>query len=560
MSTPSAPDDDLLLAALEAAEQGAPLSAEAQARLKADPAFAAEFNALKDVSALMRQDAAWGADSGTDAPPPHLMNAILQAEVAARPDAIRQAIIAKDSPLGPARAWWQRLSSFVVGGGVVVGAAAAILITVQRAPEAAPAAVALQAPQTELPTNGLKDGSAKKLDAATGQATGGLAETTTDNAPKTAADKAAVAAPSDDAEAAAAKAEASLGGDIADAALLAKGNRADIASGSAGGGGRGVAEEKARTKSARRERDGDDFTFGSGNADELGAAFDDDLTPPPPPAAEEAEPVATPSPQPTTAPTASAPMAPAPEPAPSQDALALEDRAAPKRPARVISADESRRAFLERQRQVADLKAEAKKKVLESSKEKAKSSSGVASKSASGSSGGYGPGDVSPDAIREQMARERQLQEANTLLLTAERELGFARFAGALDFASRAEAIAGGGLGLAPASTQVRAYAGMGRFADAARLASRLLNGSPADLQLVDGMLAGATAAENIGDFRLAERLLQRAAGTDNPDVARRQTAQKRLEALRGNANMAPAKRAAEKSAKEPAAAAVDHK
>jgi hypothetical protein len=124
------------------------------------------------------------------------------------------------------------------------------------------------------------------------------------------------------------------------------------------------------------------------------------------------------------------------------------------------------------------------------------------------------------------------------MLVTAERELSMKRFDSAVDLAMRAEAIAGSGLGLAPASTLVRGYVALRRFADAARVASRLLQGSPADGQLVDGMLAGAQAALQIGDHRLAERLLERAASVENKDPARRQQAQQQLKALRGKAAM----------------------
>ncbi len=551
MSTPSAPDDDLLLAALEAAEQKLPLSAEAQARLKNDPAFAAEFAALKDLSGLMATDRAWGLSSGTDVPPPHLLNAILQAEVAARPDAIRQAVVNADAPAGAPKAWWARLSSFIVGGGVVVGAAAALMITVQRAPaDEAMATPALQAPQPERAKDVEGGATAQEL----APPIGGLLQ---DKAAKM-----AIAAPSDDDEAAPAPAEASVGGDIADAALLGAA-RADIGGLAKARAGDAPEVPAGAGAGSGRKNNLDAFGFVDGT-DGDGAELDglspkqdapspptsmmSNTSPPPPPEPrEEAAPRAMPkptSPASTSTPAASppppakrAPAAPASGMAPRTSDAADDAPAAP--PARIISADESRRTFLERQR------TEAKKKTKDyaskSSASKAESAKGAkeAGKSA-------GPGDMSADDIREQMGRDRQLQEANGLLLTAERELGFGRFAGALDFAARAEAIAGGGLGLAPASTQVRAYVGLKRDADAARLASRLLSGSAADLQLVDGLLAGATAAENIGDQRLAERLLIKAASAENPDVARRAEAQRRLAALRGNA---PANRAAERAA-----------
>ena len=98
----------------------------------------------------------------------------------------------------------------------------------------------------------------------------------------------------------------------------------------------------------------------------------------------------------------------------------------------------------------------------------------------------------------------------------------------------------------------MRALLGLKRFAEATTVASRLLQGSAADPQVVDGMMAGAQAAQQVGDQRLAQRLLERAASADNTDVSRRQQAQqalKALKALRNTGTGAPAKRPAEAEA-----------
>jgi len=144
-------DDELLLEALEAARAGNGAAAAAGARLAHDKALQAELEGLKAVQELLKADAAWGAQSGADAPPPHLLDAILRAEVAARPDAIRSAVAAGPAvggavPAPPATSWWSRFSSWVVGGGVVVGAAAALLVTVSRAPADVAAPKAAEAP------------------------------------------------------------------------------------------------------------------------------------------------------------------------------------------------------------------------------------------------------------------------------------------------------------------------------------------------------------------------------------------------------------------------------
>ena len=62
-------------------------------------------------------------------------------------------------------------------------------------------------------------------------------------------------------------------------------------------------------------------------------------------------------------------------------------------------------------------------------------------------------------------------------------------------------------------------------------------------------MMAGAQAAQQVGNQRLAQRLLERAASADNTDVARRQQAQQALKTLRSTASGAPATRPAEAAA-----------
>ena len=109
---PAAEDDDLLLDALEQEPGHDTLSS------SLSPALQAELQGLRAVRRLLDDDTAFGVDSGADLPPAHLFDAILRAEVAARPDVIRQAIVAGHSPgtspattAAPTPAWWQRLSS-----------------------------------------------------------------------------------------------------------------------------------------------------------------------------------------------------------------------------------------------------------------------------------------------------------------------------------------------------------------------------------------------------------------------------------------------------------------
>jgi hypothetical protein len=520
-------DDELLLEALEATRAGNGAAAAATARLAHDKALQAELDGLRAVQDLLKADADWGAQSGADAPPPHLLDAILRAEVAARPDAIRSAVAANPAvggavPAPPATGWWSRFSSWVVGGGVVVGAAAALLVTVSRAPadvaapkaEAAPTAApapALQAapppPADVVATMG--DGPAEDR----GTAAGGVRRLREEKKPTL-----ATAMPVDGQAGKADKAlddspahERSIGG---------LGGVADLDDdGAARPDADAFAYKDAAPGSVARAGDAPTGLAAASSGGGRAMPAEAESPPPEPPAAE-------------PMPAATAPAAPAPRPA----------------PVRVVSADEARKNFL-----AARAKAEAKEQAKEQAKAvaeakgKAKTAPAAAKKSARDDA----------DAAREQMAREQRLQEANSILVTAERELQFGRFAVALDLAQQAEAIAGTGLGLAPASTQTRAFLGLKRFADAARVASRLLSGSAASPQLVDGMLAGAEAASAIGDLRLAERLLAKAASTENPDAARRTEARRRLQALSGNAT-APAKAKASEAAPPPATTSSD--
>jgi hypothetical protein len=117
----------------------------------------------------------------------------------------------------------------------------------------------------------------------------------------------------------------------------------------------------------------------------------------------------------------------------------------------------------------------------------------------------------------EGMIRDRQLQEANNTLLTAERELAQRRFGTALDLALRAAATSGGAL------------RGLGRSADAARLGNRLLSANPSDPQLMAGVVAAAAAAYDVGDRQLCRRLSQLALQKPNADEKLRAEAKRLL-------------------------------
>ncbi len=469
---PSLPDDDLLLDALE---HDGDLSSLAGV----SPSLRAEIEGLRAVRSLLNADAAWGESSGTDAPPAHLFDAIMRAEVAARPDAIRQAIVA--APSSTTKPLWARLSSWLAGGGLVVGAAAAVLLTVQRAPELQNAAAtadvaAVTTPPVAPPPPAPDSKPAEPVvaDASVGGLLDGVAASDTAATADTAdtADKVALQ------EKSRAKADAFAAASAtgASAALRSRGNAQG--GGMAAGKGRADFDDAIDAPKVAAVADNK-----AGPAKDSGVALGfaaDELK------KSEAD----------SAPASPATMAPPPAtPAP-----------APPAEVPVTSANEVRRIFRE---QLA-AKQEARKEAAAPAKSK-KSPASRAS-----AAPGY-----------EDMQRDRQAQEANGILVTAENELAKGRFQSAVDLAQRAEAAAGGTLGLAPASTMARGFLGLKRPADAARVGSRLLNGDVADPQLVDGLLAAARAALDIGDQTLARRLLQHALRPANVDVARRAAAQK---------------------------------
>jgi hypothetical protein len=203
---------------------------------------------------------------------------------------------------------------------------------------------------------------------------------------------------------------------------------------------------------------------------------------------------------------------------------------------RVVSATEAANSFLK-------TKLAAKEAAAESKKSESAGAPGTGSRRS-----------VAEEA-RASVERERRLNDANGALVTAERELQLGRFASALDLATQAEALARGGLGLAPTSTRVRALWGLARAAEAAALAERMLTVQASSTQLVDGLFAGADAALAVGDMRLRTRLLTKAASTENPDPARRAEAKRRLSSSPGTKAESTAPTKATSSADEPAAA-----
>ncbi|MBM4280034.1 MAG: hypothetical protein FJ137_04545 [Deltaproteobacteria bacterium] len=468
MTEPLSPDDALVLAYVDGTLGEAARAAFA-ARLGAEPALRAEVEGLVALRALLADDARFGQDSGVDAPPAHLVDAIVRAEVAARPDAIRAAVLRAADDAAGRGGWRARLSSWLVGGSLVGAGALALLVVVQRAeaPSAAPQAVAGSAapavageaaPPTAVPmappppaaaalpaalTKGAAVGEGATLSAGDAR---GLAAATSAAPRKPAAPGDAVASVPD------AEREAARGGAAVGQELL-------------------FAEQKASAD--RRDDDHDSADEAAPRAPSLPAA-----------------------------PVAMAPGAPVPATAAPPPASAGPAPSIPR----------SREEFLER-------RAKAKEE----------------------------PAPKAARATADDYARARAVQTANEIYAAAEHELALGRAGTALDLAQRAEAADGArALGPLPAALQVRAYGMLRRTADAARVASRLLQTAPAEPVVVEALLVGADAAVAVGDRGLARRLLTHALAPANRDAGRRTKAQARLTALSSAAGAAPTDAAAE--------------
>jgi hypothetical protein len=193
---------------------------------------------------------------------------------------------------------------------------------------------------------------------------------------------------------------------------------------------------------------------------------------------------------PTTPPAAS-PAAPPPPPA--------EATAPAKKPA---SLQEAREQLLQKRRESARKpvpdaapKAKADAKAGDKSKAKGKSVESDSDKKAEPMS----PRDV------------RAAEEANMAFSTGLRELKERRYREALDSFSNAERLdRKRTLGVSVVIAQMRAYAGLKRLPDVARLSARLLSADVKSPEVVDAMMLGVDAAEKTGDTFLAEQLWTR--------------------------------------------------
>ena len=527
MTDRSAPDDALVLAYVDGT-LAAPLRAEFETRLASDPDLRAELEGLRALRTLLDGDAVWGRDSAVDAPPPHLVEAIIRAEVAARPDEIRQAVaLARSSPEAmKQQPLWARLQSWWLGGGVVVGAAAAVLFVVTRdeSPILAPAAKTaaaetaqaaesqvVTAPAEPKPERKAGEGLVAKDDA-NANANANVSDGLADNKPQLQGGLARRALP-DPAEGGGRANEKAANGRREESAKLslAEDAKADQLTTAEPAPKKKSATDDVRADPGRANlgSDGDSFDdagLDRGNAS-LGPGGKGAAAPPPPPAQ-----------TPPTAAASTAPSAPAPTSVGSGGYVSVGE--ATSRFREVVKAKKA--AKIEEERK--ELKARSQAADKGSDKGKAKRAPAAP---------GAPSSELTPTEARDEFERNKRIDNASVMLGTAEHELAGGRANEAIELATRAEAAGAGSLGLAPASTQARAYLLLKRNADAARVGSRLLAGDPADPVLVDGMIAAADGAAAIGDRRLAGRLLQRALLPANKDAALRAKAQARLNALR---------------------------
>lgn len=554
-------------------------------RLDADPELRAEVEGLRATLDLLGRDAAFGESSGIDAPPAHLVDAIMNAEALERPAAIRQAALARATSSSPPPLT-ARLARWLLGGGLVVGAAATVFLVVStgnRSPEATlgPAAAAPVAatPPSLLdaaePVTGVA--SAAPADDGIDEEKGGArADEAEDKAAEKSAEKKAEAAPgaanglfgelqppragadaekrpradslspagpvlqlggaAPDAPAAPERAQRearreAAGMDAPEAASLEEERPAKADA---------KAEGRLAATSASADRDDADAraldsgaTRGAARAKDQAAparsgdarAFADapSSPPPPPPAARPAPPTS------TTVPAAPAPPeepAPAPEPAPARDAKPAStadefDRAPTVAPRDVL--EKNRRAL------------SAKKRTA-----KPKASEGTA-----------------------EMERTRQVELANIALLTGQRELQRKNWLMALDELVKAETLdPDRALGATPVLGQMQAQVGLKRPADAVRTARRLLKRNLKEVDVVPALLYGAELAERAGDTRNARELWSRLLEAP-AERAKARAALERLhrqEAVRSRAANAEADAEAAAEAADPPAAAAPAK
>jgi anti-sigma factor RsiW len=125
-------ETEALMLAYVYGELPASAALEFERQMDADPELRAEVEGMKASHDLFGKDQAWGISAKVDVPPPHLMDAILKAELIARAPQVKEAMFKRDAPSSSSTSFTAKLSRWLLGGGLVVGAAAAVFHVVTR--------------------------------------------------------------------------------------------------------------------------------------------------------------------------------------------------------------------------------------------------------------------------------------------------------------------------------------------------------------------------------------------------------------------------------------------
>ncbi len=530
------------------------------ARIEADPALQAELAGLRAVRELLDRDAQWGERSGADAPPPHLVDAILRAEVLARPPELRTAIAKRRD----ARPFLAKVTTWLVGGGVLAGAAAAVLLVAQadrQAPRTA--AEAAQVAMRDAPAAAPAP-MAAPMDAPAVANADPMASDLRLDEPKLEA-------------AARAERKRELSGDDGQGFGRAAGAFAD---GAPAQDLKAAVATRGKADAVEREAPGAAPLGGGatlGRAGELATGSSST-------SASSPIPVVAPPPPKTPMP---ASKSPAPDPPPPPAVLAKEARAVDEDDAAPAKKGEAQSkqpdALAQEEGAYAGDKVVAapaparpaatttppaeKDSTTPTTKDNEKAKAKKAPVSA-------GPPALSPEmkkladetrAARQQDAakstekpeatkqrtdadRARRTQAAQMALATGARELGLGRAMEAIDAFEEADVLdrGVGALGVDPVVGQMRAYEQLKRYDDVLKLVPRL----PADAQkpgVADGLLIAARAAEARGDARRATDLYNKVATVR----AKRAEAQKALRRMAMDDAAEAAPKAAAPAAKE---------
>lgn len=104
-------------------------------KMASEPNLRAEVDGLLATRTWLGADARFGQDRGLDIPPPHLVDAIVQAEAIARSASVREALQQAPGVAGSDdRGWLGRLNQWMLGGGIAVAATLAFLVS-NKTPE-----------------------------------------------------------------------------------------------------------------------------------------------------------------------------------------------------------------------------------------------------------------------------------------------------------------------------------------------------------------------------------------------------------------------------------------